>query len=180
MRDGDGRRASGRVAVGVRAQVAGGGRHARGAHRVSRRDTTELARELFGVELSTGTVDTIIKRAGAALAAPRTRLERELKRSPVVYIDETGWKTGGDRRTLWGALTRTTAVFRIAAGRHASEAQTMLGERYDGIVERPRRPRRPRGSHAIAFSTWKSLVREQELSETEAIALVTALITSAA
>ena len=35
---------------------------------------------------------------------------------------------------LWGALTHRTAVFRIAAGRHAAEAQTMLGERYDGIV----------------------------------------------
>ena len=39
-------------------------------NRVSRRDTTELARELFGVELSTGTVDAIIQRAGEALAAP--------------------------------------------------------------------------------------------------------------
>jgi transposase len=103
-------------------------------NRVSRRDTTELARELFGVELSTGTVDAIVQRAGEALAAPHTRLEQEIKRSPVVNIDETGWKTGGDRRMLWGALTRRTAVFRIAAGRHAAEAQTMLGERYDGIV----------------------------------------------
>ena len=103
-------------------------------NRVSRRDTTELARELFGVELSTGTVDAIIQRAGEALAAPHTRLEQEIKRSPVVNIDETGWKTGGERRMLWGALTRRTAVFRIAAGRHAAEAQTMLGERYDGIV----------------------------------------------
>jgi transposase len=103
-------------------------------NRVSRRDTTELARELFGVELSTGTVDAIVQRAGEALAAPHTRLEQEIKRSPVVNIDETGWKTGGERRMLWGALTRRTAVFRIAAGRHAAEAQTMLGEHYDGIV----------------------------------------------
>ena len=103
-------------------------------NRVSRRDTTELARELFGVELSTGSVDAIVQRAGEALAAPHTRLEQEIKRSPVVNIDETGWKTRGNRRMLWGALTRTTAVFRIAAGRHAAEAQTMLGERYDGIV----------------------------------------------
>jgi transposase len=103
-------------------------------NRVSRRDTTELARELFGVELATGTVDAILQRAGEALAAPHTRLEQEIKRSPVVNIDETGWKTGGDRRMLWGALTRRTAVFRIAAGRHAAEAQTMLGERYGGIV----------------------------------------------
>ena len=103
-------------------------------NRVSRRDSTELARELFGVELSTGTVDAIVQRAGEALAAPHTRLEQEIKRSPVVNIDETGWKTGGERRMLWGALTRRTAVFRIAAGRHAAEAQTMLGEHYDGIV----------------------------------------------
>ena len=103
-------------------------------NRVSRRDTTELARELFGVELSTGAVDAIVQRAGDALAAPHTRLEQEIKRSPVVNIDETGWKTGGERRMLWGALTRRTGVFRIAAGRHAAEAQTMLGERFTGIV----------------------------------------------
>jgi transposase len=103
-------------------------------NRVSRRDATELARELFGVELSTGTVDAIVQRAGEALAAPHTRLEQEIKRSPVINIDETGWKTAGERRMLWGALTGRTAVFRIPAGRHAAEAQTMLGERYDGIV----------------------------------------------
>jgi len=79
-------------------------------------------------------VDAILQRAGAALAAPHTRLEQEIKRSPVVNIDETGWKTSGHRRILWGALTRRTAVFRIAEGRHAAEARTMLGERYNGIV----------------------------------------------
>ena len=103
-------------------------------NRVSRRDTTELARELFGVELSTGSVDTIIHRAGEALAAPHTRLERQLKSASVVNIDETGWKTAGSSRTLWGALTSKSAVFRIAAGRSAFEARTLLGERFAGIV----------------------------------------------
>jgi transposase len=103
-------------------------------NRVSRRDTTELTRELFGVELSTGSVDAIIQRAGEALAAPHTRLEQEIKTAPVVNIDETGWKTAGGNRTLWGALTARTAVFRIAAGRHAFEAKTLLGERFAGIV----------------------------------------------
>ena len=104
-------------------------------NRVSRRQTTELARELFGVELATGTVDAIVQRAGEALAAPQTRLEQEIKRSPVVNIDETGWKTKGERRTLWAALTSETAVFRIAAGRHASEA-AMLGSR-GGVESSP-------------------------------------------
>jgi transposase len=103
-------------------------------NRVSRRDTTELARELFGVALATGSVDAIVQRAGEALAAPHTRLEQKLKKAPVVNIDETGWKTAGGRRTLWGALTGESAVFRIAAGRHASEARMLLGERFAGIV----------------------------------------------
>ncbi len=103
-------------------------------NRVSRRDTTELARELFGVELSTGSVDAIIQRAGEALAGPYTQLEQRIKSASVVNIDETGWKTAGGNRTLWGALTSRTAVFRIAAGRHAFEARTLLGERFTGIV----------------------------------------------
>jgi transposase len=103
-------------------------------NRVSRRDTSELARELFGVELATGSVDAIMQRAGEALAAPHTRLEQELKQAPVVNIDETGWKTAGASRTLWGALTGQSAVFRIAAGRHGFEARTLLGERFAGIV----------------------------------------------
>jgi transposase len=103
-------------------------------HRVSRRDTTELARELFGVELATGSVDAIVQRTGAALAAPHSRLEQQIKSAPVVNIDETGWKTAGGNRTLWAALTARAAVFRIAAGRHAFEARTLLGERFTGIV----------------------------------------------
>jgi transposase len=103
-------------------------------NRVSRRDTTELARELFGVELSRGTVDAIIERAGDALAGPSTELEQQIKTAAAVNIDETGWKTCGGSRILGGALTSPTAVVRIAAGRHAFEARTLLGERFAGIV----------------------------------------------
>ena len=98
-------------------------------NRVSRRDTTELARELFGVELATGSVDTIVQRAGEALAGPYTRLERQIKAASVVNIDETGWKTAGGNRTLWGALTRQTAVFRIAAGRPAVRPESASASR---------------------------------------------------
>ena len=85
-------------------------------------------------EISTGSVDAVIQRAGEALAGPYTQLEQRIKSAPVVNIDETGWKTAGGPRTLWGALSSHTAVFRIAAGRHAFEARTLLGERFAGIV----------------------------------------------
>jgi transposase len=109
-------------------------------NRVSRRDTSELARELFGLEISTGSIDKIIQRAGEALAGPYTQLEQQVKSASVVNIDETGWKTAGGRRTLWGALTSRTALFRIAPSRHAAEARMLLGERFAGIVCSDRYP----------------------------------------
>src|SRR5438034_9044167 len=52
--------------------------------------------------------------------------------------DETGWRTAGERRTLWGALTARTAVFRIAAGRHQCEVKALLGEDFAGVTRSDR------------------------------------------
>ena len=103
-------------------------------NRVSRRDTTELLRELFGAELASGSVDAIMRCAGKALEAPYAHLHEQLKQAAVVNIDETGWRTGGERRTLWGMLDARAALFRIAADRHRREAQVLLGEEFSGIV----------------------------------------------
>jgi len=103
-------------------------------NRVSRRDTSELARELFGAELSTGAIDAIVQRAGEALAEPHARLFDHVRSAPAVNIDETGWRLRGGRRTLWGALTDRAALFRIAPDRHEREAKALLGEDFAGIV----------------------------------------------
>jgi transposase len=39
-------------------------------NRISRRDTVELVKELFGARVSTGTVDAVLARVGDALADP--------------------------------------------------------------------------------------------------------------
>ena len=103
-------------------------------NRVSRRDTVELMRELFGADVSTGSVEAIVSRAGEALAAPYANLRAEIERSPAVHVDETGWRTAGKRRTLWGALSARAAVFRIAPDRHEREAKALLGEDFEGIA----------------------------------------------
>ena len=103
--------------------------------RACRRAVATLAvRELFGVELCTGSIDTIVQRLGAALAAPHTRLQEQIRSASAVHIDETGWRLAGGKRTLWGALTTTVAVFRIAPDRHQREAKALLGEHFEGIA----------------------------------------------
>jgi len=103
-------------------------------NRVSRRDAVELLRELFGVELCTGSIDAIVLRTGEALAEPHARLQEQLRSASVVNIDETGWRLRGGKRTLWGALTARVAVFRIAADRHQREARALLGEEFVGVA----------------------------------------------
>ena len=103
-------------------------------NRVSRRDTVELIGELFGCRLASGTVDAILERAGEALAGSHAQLEACVRSAPAVNIDETGWRTGGRRRTLWGVLTPQAALFRIAPDRHEREAKALLGADFAGIV----------------------------------------------
>jgi transposase len=103
-------------------------------NRVSRRDTTELLRELFGVQLSSGSVDAIVQHAAQALEEPYEELLGHIRAAPALNIDETGWRLRGGKRTLWGALTSRAAVFRIAEGRHRREAQALLGEGFAGIA----------------------------------------------
>ena len=58
----------------------------------------------------------------------------------------------------------------------AARDSLMTGRKVRGAA---RRRTHAAVGHAIAFSTWKSLVREQELDDREAIALVRALVASA-
>ena len=107
-------------------------------NRVSRRDSCELVRELFGAELSTGAVEAIVSNAGEALALPYAELLRSVQEAPAVNVDETGWRLRGATRTLWAAITPLAAVFRVAPDRHEREAKTLLGEDFAGIVSSDR------------------------------------------
>lgn len=103
-------------------------------NRVSRRDTTELLRELFGARLSAGSVEAILQRVALALDEPYEDLLGHVRAAAALNIDETGWRLRGGKRTLWGALTRQEAVFRIAPDRHRREAQALLGEEFAGVA----------------------------------------------
>jgi transposase len=102
-------------------------------NRISRRGMSELAGDLFGLELSVGTVEAICQRASAALEEPHERLVASLLEANALNVDETGWFRAGQERTLWAAASPTGAVFRIAADRHLQRLQELLGD-YDGIV----------------------------------------------
>lgn len=97
-------------------------------NRVSRGDAVELIEELFGARISSGTVDAIIARTACALAEPHEDLLRVLRRSGALHMDETGWRTAGKRRALWGMFDSQHAYFAVRADRHEDHAKELLAD----------------------------------------------------
>jgi transposase len=95
--------------------------------RLSRRQAVDLCGELFGLQIASGTVDAILARQGTALREPQERLCDAVRGSPVVCVDETGWKQAGEQRFLWGAFSDKAAALRVAASRHREGAEELLG-----------------------------------------------------
>jgi transposase len=97
-------------------------------NRVSRSDAVELTEELFGARISSGTVDGILTRTAQALAEPHADLLQRLRAAAALNVDETGWRTAGQRRALWGLFDCTHAYFQVASDRHEDRAKELLAD----------------------------------------------------
>jgi transposase len=128
-----GRRPRGELPAGVAASAFGPRYQAAVAvlsvrNRISRRDVVECCEQLFGSRISAGTVDAILARVSDALVAPYEDLQQRVRASTSLNMDETGWRTAGDRRALWGAFSDRHAVLRIAADRREEHAKSLLAD----------------------------------------------------
>jgi transposase len=95
-------------------------------NRISRRDVVECCEQLFGSRISSGTVDAIVCRVADALVDPCADLLERLRASKTVNMDETGWRTAGQRRALWGIFDQRHAYLHVAADRHEDHAKSLL------------------------------------------------------
>jgi len=136
---GCGQRTAGKLPAGLRDSRFGTGLQAAvvtltARNRVSRRDMSELAYDLFGLGVSVGSIDKVCQRAALALEQPHEHLVEQVLASPAINVDETGWFTAHDPRTLWTAVTPWAAVFRVAEDRHRDRLHDLIGKNFKGIL----------------------------------------------
>jgi transposase len=74
------------------------------------------------------TFTAILSRASEALAEPHAGLLQELRGSSAVNMDETGWRTAGERRALWGIFDRRHAYLEVTPDRHEDHAKELLAD----------------------------------------------------
>ena len=94
----------------------------------------ELANDLFGLQMSAGTVDAHCERTSDALDDPHERRQplRSRVRRPSTSMRPAGAPPA--RRTLWTATTPDAAIFRVAEDRHRDRLEELIGADYEGIV----------------------------------------------
>ena len=102
--------------------------------RMPRRVVEALLRQVLRIEISLGSTQKCWEEASQAVAAPCKELEQHLKNEPVLNIDETGWRTNGDKRYLWAFVAAQYVVYTVAATRGSEVLVRLLGAVFQGVL----------------------------------------------
>jgi transposase len=92
--------------------------------------------QLCGIAITAGGLYQALARVARAATATYGALVLAVRHSPAVAADETGWRVDGRRQWLWVFVGERVTVYLVAAGRGYGQATVVLGEDYDGVLER--------------------------------------------
>lgn len=87
----------------------------------------------LGLSISPGGLTQALDRMADRLATVFRQLHRELRSSPAVHADETGWWLGGESAWLWDFTTPTTTLYTID-NRSQEVIRRILGDDYAGVL----------------------------------------------
>ncbi len=102
--------------------------------RMPRRVVEALLGQVLGINISLGSTQKCWEEASQAVAAPCRELEKQLQAEPVLNVDETGWRTNGDKRFLWAFGAARYVVYTVAATRGSAVLIRLLGAVFQGIL----------------------------------------------
>ena len=129
------------------------------ARKMTRRDVQATLQDLFGVDISVGSVQKAWEETSAAVEAPYTELEQALPSEPVLNGDETGSRTNGDKRWVWVLCSSWFVFYHIACSRGVEVLVQLLGEAFAGILGSDRCPTYLSYHRGLAQFCWAHLQR---------------------
>ena len=102
--------------------------------RLPRRVIEALLQDVLGIKMSLGSTQKAWEEASAAVQPPYEELQKQLPQEKVLNIDETGWRTNGDKRWLWALVASQFIFYTIAGNRNAAVLTGLLGAVFRGII----------------------------------------------
>jgi transposase len=98
--------------------------------------TAALLEEAFGLRVSRGGLCQALARVAQKAEPTYVAMIEQVRGSPSVTPDETGWKVGGRLWWMWAFSTAEVTVYAIQEGRGFEQAASVLGADYEGFLVR--------------------------------------------
>ena len=125
-----------------------------GVYHLSRRNTKMLLHEVFGIEVSLGSISRMEATVSKALERPSKEAHAEVVAAFVKHTDATTWLMAGVTMSLWTLCTVSTSVFRIFVDGARSTIESMFADergKHHGIMVSDR---------ASVFAFWLMAMRQ--------------------
>ncbi len=102
--------------------------------RLPRRLVEAMLADVLGIEISLGSTQKAWEEVSQAVEQPCQELQEQLPWEAVLNVDETGWRTNGDKRWLWALVASQFVFYVVAANRSAEVLVGLLGAVFRGIL----------------------------------------------
>jgi transposase len=89
---------------------------------------------LHGLKISSGEIVGLLHRARAHLEPLVAALKQEIRASPAVQADETGWREDGKNGYIWSVGTPSIRYYEYHHSRGSEVVKHLLGERFEGVL----------------------------------------------
>ncbi len=91
------------------------------------RTIQSLLQTLTGLQLSVGAIVAASQQVAERASAPLAASAQAIRASPVVHLDETGWRQGGRNGFVWTASTPSSGALSMAAARRQGRSAHWRG-----------------------------------------------------
>jgi len=98
------------------------------------RQIRELLQTLHGVEVSIGEIVEVLHRLSKHAQPVLDDLKAEIRASPAIQADETGWREDGLNGYIWSVSTPTLRYYEYHHSRAGEVVKELIGENYQGVL----------------------------------------------
>lgn len=103
-------------------------------HGLTKRKTSAVLGELFGLKLSPGGLVHAAHRMAGKLKGSYKALSRAVKKAPAIYADETSWWVDGPKWWLWVFASPAMTLYRVEQTRGRSVVHETVGPDFAGVL----------------------------------------------
>ena len=120
----------GRIGVRLTSLIA----YVRTSLRLPFRQIRDLLRTLHGFEVSLGEIVEVLHRLNAHAQPVLEAQLRDIRASPAVQADETGWREDGQNGYIWSVCTPTVRYYEYHHSRAGDVIKRLIGDDFAGVL----------------------------------------------